>query len=107
MGIQKVRKNMYICKDCGITFEEPVVFRENHGLEYGYEEMTECPHCGSADFVEAKECKVCGQPIAEGEICSDCLDDFKKALDGFIDIYSSAMSMSRNDVADLIMDFVG
>ena len=98
---------MFICEECGITFEEPTVYREYHGLEHGYEELCVCPHCGSGGYVEAKECNVCGQPIARGNICPDCMDDFRKALDGFIDIYSAAMKISRNDVADLMMDCIG
>lgn len=98
---------MYICKDCGITFEEPATWREHHGLEYGYETLSGCPHCGSGDYVETKECRVCGEPIAEGSICPDCLEEFRKALEGFIEIYAKALSMRREDVADLIMDCIG
>jgi transposase-like protein len=98
---------MLICKDCGITFEEPVTCREYHGLDYGYETMEGCPFCGSANFVEAKKCSVCGEPIAEGKICSDCLSEFKTAVDGFVEIYSKALGLRRDDVADLIIDCVG
>lgn len=98
---------MYICKDCGKTFEVPAVFREYHGLDYGYEELSECPYCKSGNYVEAKSCHACGEPIAEGKLCPECLEDLRTAFDGFLGIYATALDMSRNEVADLIMDFVG
>ena len=54
---------MYVCVDCNGLFTTPKHYVEKHGLENSpYEERDGCPFCGGA-FVEAKECKCCGQYI--------------------------------------------
>lgn len=86
---------MYICGDCGMTFERPII-----GIE---EEPNACPNCGSWFYREAKKCKVCGE-YAIDDICEGCKAEFKTAVNGFIDLYVKELGMSRDDVIDLIED---
>ena len=69
---------MYICHECGKTFEEPKKVVETHGLDSPpYEKWLVCPHCKSADFGEAQECERCGrlcEELTEG-LCNVCYED--------------------------------
>jgi NAD-dependent SIR2 family protein deacetylase len=54
---------MFICLDCGATFEEPKHFVEKHGLDTPpYEHFNGCPVCGGA-YDEAVECDRCGELV--------------------------------------------
>lgn len=72
---------MYICEDCGNTFEHPKLIQETHGLECGpYEKWNVCPHCNSSAFVETCKCKSCGFYIThfyyetdDGIYCPECI----------------------------------
>lgn len=56
---------VYICLDCGETFEEPKRYTETHGLDSPpYEEWNGCPSCGGA-YVEAYRCDLCNDWINE------------------------------------------
>lgn len=77
---------MYICKDCGEVFDEIYVKEDFEILDCGTRKETYemCPHCGSDDFVEAKQCKICGEFFADDEldyVCDDCVDDYKNDVD--------------------------
>ena len=72
---------VYICLDCGETFEEPKRYTETHGLDSPpYEEWNVCPYCGGATTYK---CDVCGKWI-DGEFveilpnhevyCDKCFD---------------------------------
>ena len=72
---------MYFCNNCEALFLRPTSFKDKYGTEGALAETTyTCPACNSTDFVEAKECAVCGGYItddyihlATGEdICPDC-----------------------------------
>ena len=76
--------SIYICRDCGETFDEPKHYTERHGLETGpYEGLTCCPFCGGS-YEEAVTCEGCGRLIPESEacvtddlqhmLCTDCTD---------------------------------
>ena len=71
---------MFVCLDCGKTFDEPDCWEETHGFNYGpFEEFDGCPYCGEA-YVEAHECSCCGEWITgpyiktrDGDrICENC-----------------------------------
>ena len=62
---------MFVCTDCGNVFEEPRVWKESHGLNYGlYEYFSECPYCGG-DYAETHECDICGEWIVDKYIKTD------------------------------------
>jgi hypothetical protein len=55
---------MYICLDCGATFDEPSRFAESHGMEGPYREFFSlCPCCGEPGFEEATFCDECDAMI--------------------------------------------
>jgi hypothetical protein len=57
---------MWICIECGRTFEDPVHWEEKHNLDGPpYEQMSGCPYCYGA-FTEAHRCKNCDE-IIDGE----------------------------------------
>lgn len=71
---------MYICLECGYTFDQPHRFCETHGFDHGpYEEWNSCPNCGGS-FDEAVYCDGCGEygPASSmhetpgGMFCDDC-----------------------------------
>ena len=70
---------MYICNNCEEVFEKPKIYYEHHpyGMGYAEERWVVCPHCGEADFEEAKECKRCGEYVAELEdgLCDVCYSE--------------------------------
>lgn len=49
----------YKCRECGCEFDEPHRYVERHGFTHGpFEKWSECPHCGSCDYVvEAEEAR--------------------------------------------------
>ena len=56
---------MFLCLECGSTFETPTHYREYHGEHFGYpayEEFEACPCCGGA-VAETYECDGCGKLI--------------------------------------------
>lgn len=49
---------MYVCNDCGRTFEELKTWEEDRGEFWGqpcYENMSGCPYCFSGDFDEVND----------------------------------------------------
>lgn len=71
---------MWICNDCGHTFEEPV--NEQNRSVSVESEYAECPRCGSDDFDEAFVCTGCGKWFADTDLyyglCKSCLADKAK-----------------------------
>ena len=75
---------MYICKECGRTFETPIKIKEE-----GYEH--DCSPCCKEAFGNANECEVCGKYIDADEshilLCPECkhraIERFKYLLGGF------------------------
>lgn len=50
---------MFICKECGNVFEEPIRWEERHGLDTPpFEQHIGCPYCQGA-YVEAYRCDCC------------------------------------------------
>lgn len=70
---------MYICNNCGETFETPHVIEEHHpyGMGYATEEWHVCPYCEETDYSEAVQCEMCGELVAEldGGLCDVCHGD--------------------------------
>ena len=43
----------YKCLVCGYEFDEPSVYYERHGFDYGMSERwSVCPNCGEADYTD-------------------------------------------------------
>lgn len=84
---------MFICENCGAVFEEPI-----KGFE---EEKDRCPNCGDWGFTEAKKCRVCGEPSID-DLCEHCEDQIKEAFDGFVDMYSEELGITRQYIIDII-----
>lgn len=69
---------MYICENCGETFEEPARIQEIHEelAERPSEYFEVCPFCESDFIEEAVECSVCGSFIPESQakfnLCEKC-----------------------------------
>lgn len=70
---------MYICNNCGKTFDDYKVIEEHHpyGMGYATEKWAVCPHCKDSNFSEAKECERCGELCAELQdgLCDVCYGD--------------------------------
>ena len=79
----------FICNECGDTFDYPnsVIERHPYGDTFATEEFGTCPACGGSDFETAKECEVCGAPVAVSELydlCAKCEKIADGILAGFI-----------------------
>lgn len=79
---------MYICKECGKVFEEPVVMYDDPSpsgisLSAGAYEYHACPYCESDDVGEAVECPCCGEyhDYDDGIVCKECRDGIAGELD--------------------------
>ena len=70
---------MFICNECGATFEEFKVIKEPrpYGEGVAYEEFAVCPHCEDTDIDEAKQCERCSELVAElhNGLCDVCHGD--------------------------------
>jgi hypothetical protein len=70
---------MFVCLECGCTFEDPKHCVNKHGLDTPpYEEYSVCPECGG-DYTEAFRCDCCDEWITDTYIkigseryCDDC-----------------------------------
>lgn len=75
---------MYICKECGLSFETYGVMYENHGECHGtpaIEQIAVCPQCGSTGFEEAEQCESCGEWMPKGKsLCEECGKNTMKRL---------------------------
>jgi hypothetical protein len=75
---------LFACCECGSTFEEPKIWEETHGFDYGpYEKWSGCPYCGS-DYAKAHQCDCCGKYITDTYIkvehqryCQDCYQAYE------------------------------
>lgn len=44
---------IYICRECGVHFEEPHTYEEKHGFTHGpFEKWSVCPYCGNPEYHE-------------------------------------------------------
>ena len=92
---------MYICADCGATFEEPI---KGNGIE-----KDSCPNCGEWGIFVAKKCPCCGEwmPV-EGfdKVCKDCEDGFYDAIDLFVESYAETLDLVESEVIEMMMDYL-
>lgn len=57
--------SLYICTDCGTTFDEPKEITEKHGLETPpYEKLLVCPECLGSDYDTAVVCAGCNKEMS-------------------------------------------
>ena len=77
---------MFICNECGETFEEPKIHIDKHPYGEGSaeEEWYLCPKCHDSHIAKAVECSRCGRYVAEDEViygagaqplCNCCFED--------------------------------
>lgn len=70
----------YVCADCKQAFDMPLIQKDGGG-DVG-EDWFVCPHCGSDEIDEAKDCALCGQTVrtldmcvhGNGDICVFCME---------------------------------
>ena len=100
---------MYICKDCGALFEEPVVWYDDPSptgvsLPSGCYEYHECPSCGSDDFTEAKECEACGDHYdGDSILCPSCMERFGMELKAIKGLFE----LDQDNFEQAICDYFG
>ena len=75
---------MYVCLECGCTFENPSSWREPHG-----ESLNGCPACGGA-YGEAEYCSRCGKYIPENyyHLCTECKQEAVNRYEQFLSTFS-------------------
>lgn len=82
---------MYICKECGGTFDEPNVIPEFHPAGDGFvrEDFGYCPYCGSSAWEQAYPCLKCGEAVADSDyffhLCRRCETEAKRGLQDYFD----------------------
>ena len=74
---------MFVCKKCGNLVEQIPTTKQCHGhtsLGQRLEETVDCLcHCGG-EFVEATECKVCGEWFDNSDmnnVCEVCIEEYE------------------------------
>lgn len=74
---------MLRCERCGELFDEYELSRKWYD-EFGW--ISECPHCGSEDYIEVDRCDQCGEwtdkdeLLANEGICDLCASKTLKAV---------------------------
>lgn len=72
---------MYLCEDCGNTFNEPKIAQQSvpYGIGNAHFDFCVCPFCGSNCIVDTEVCVECGKPFDDkhlyGGICKDCIHE--------------------------------
>ena len=101
---------MYICSDCGRSFDEPGyrVEREVHAelddrpvrvLWYPI-----CPECGGEDYTEADYCDYCDEPVSldaliGGCLCGKCLKEIICCRDDMVKAFFEEMPDMKDALA--------
>lgn len=93
---------MYICDECGNTFETPHFHKEKHADSY-YEQYAESPCCHES-FSEAYTCPMCGDvAVPEGEIlCKYC----QETIDNKLHELKKETKLSSIDFSDYLDDWI-
>lgn len=76
---------MFLCANCGQTFDSPKDVAD-FTSEYWGERVTHytpaCPYCGSDDFDRMRKCVVCGEDISPDErLCDNCRELIRDVAD--------------------------
>lgn len=96
---------MYICERCGNVIEDDEFPTEVqcHGytsLGDSFDETIDgCCSCGG-EYVEAYQCKVCGEWFSEDDLCYDVCDDCRKAYA----TVSYALEQGKNDTTTVTIN---
>lgn len=62
---------IFLCYDCNLTFDEPKIWTNKHGLDTPpYEEYAGCPFCGGS-FALTYRCNSCGEWIVGEYVKTD------------------------------------
>lgn len=62
---------MFVCLECNETFQDPVRWKEKHGLDAPpYEQFSGCPYC-KGNYIEAFKCDCCEEYITNEYIKTD------------------------------------
>ena len=75
---------MYKCKKCGNIFENTSLGVYDSGYDPevdGY--ISDCPDCGSDDFIEVEPCRVCGDYVCSDayfKMCESCEANVRKDM---------------------------
>jgi hypothetical protein len=99
---------MFICLECGKTFDEPVVWYEKHGLDTPpYERWVGSPCC-HADYEDACFCENCGEAIPEHQnaygLCAKCEN---KALEQFKYFLNNEFTEAEREYLDACIEGCG
>lgn len=78
----------YICKVCGVPFDEPLIRHVRIGCErdefYKTEREFLCPVCGEDKIAPANYC-TCGKPkLYKANVCNECHGDLMKRFGAFL-----------------------
>lgn len=63
-----------------------------------------CPYCGSSALEEAKECKICGEPLKpdDTDLCESCTDFLDEGVEHLI----SFIKGDKTEARDTFMDYM-
>lgn len=79
---------MYVCEDCGRTFDEPIKTKEKLGEFWGapaFHDIYVCPYCESEEIDKLSVCPVCGEPMkADQDFCNACENFVSESLNDYI-----------------------
>lgn len=93
---------MFVCKDCGEKFEEPIERVDDLGIpdevRHGYvERYGVCPYCESEDFEEAETCDICGDEtlVTYGVKIKYCRTCYEQTMQQFNDFFDGLSENER------------
>lgn len=99
---------MYICKECGEVFEEPVVIYDDPSpqgvsLPRGAYEFRSCPYCDSDNIDEAEICPSCDKWHNNRILCDDCMGEIKAELENI----RRDHKLTQDDFEEVITEIFG
>ena len=103
----------YICENCGEVFDEDeikaVYYDEGEGVMRGpLYDHDECPHCGSEDISEARECIACcgyfsGYDPSSLDYCESCQNAINEQNSEHIQNVMDYFKIDYEDAIELIL----
>lgn len=103
---------MYICKECGEIFDEPVITRDDPSpdgvsLSAGYYEYESCPYCDSTNIDYAVQCASCGEYMDDSKgseiLCDSCLEDVTMTIEHIMREHN----LSEDDFGQVVNEIFG